>query len=121
MCRTRLDTAPVQERDRVVELAVLGPDGADDHAGSAVAGLGCQRFHDLSCRRGEGRLAHEVLGGIAGDEELRDDDEIGAFGGSTRARLAQLIGIAGEVADHGIELSECYLEPSAIACVMGRH
>ena len=38
------------------------------------------------------------------------DDEVGAFGGSAGARLAQLLGIAGEVADHGVELRQCYLE-----------
>ena len=60
---------------------------------------------------GERRLAHQVLGRIAGDEQLGEDDEIGALGGRLGARLAQLGGVAGEIADDRIELGQGDLQP----------
>ena len=101
-----LHSARVQQRNRVVELGLLGPDRADDDAWAAVSGFRRDRLDRRAGRGGECRLAHEVLGRIARDEELGEHDEVSALGGGLRARLAQLPRIAGEVADHGVELGQ---------------
>jgi hypothetical protein len=66
-----LHAAGVEEGCRVIELAVLGPDGADQHAGAVVGRVLGDRLDRRAGGGGEGRLAHQVLGWIAGDEQLR--------------------------------------------------
>ena len=47
-----------------------------------------------------------VLGRITGDEQFREYDQIGALRGCFRARAAHFLGIAGDIADNGIELRD---------------
>ena len=101
-----LHAAGIEQRRRVIELAVLGPDGADQHAGAAVGGVLGDGLDGRAGGRREGRLAHQVLGRIAGDEQLRQHDEVGALGSGLRTRLAQLLGVARKVADRRVELGE---------------
>src|SRR4029077_708660 len=57
-------------------------------------------------RRLERRLEHEVLRRIPGQEKLRQRHNVGAGTGSLGTRAARLVGIAGDVADGRIELSD---------------
>ncbi len=59
----------------------------------------------------ERRLEHQVLGRIAGDEQLGKNHQIGALRGRRLARTPHLLGIAGDVADSRIELRDRDREP----------
>ena len=74
----RRDLAAVEQRIGVVEPAVLGPGQPDEHRRPAVAGLARQRLAGLAADILEGGLQDEVLGRIAGEEELREHDHVGA-------------------------------------------
>ena len=54
----------------------------------------------------EGRLEHQILGRIAGNEKLGENDNIGALRRRFRARAAHFLGIAGDIADGAIELRD---------------
>ena len=82
------------------------PRRADEHRRAAVGGLARQRLDRRAAGGLERRLEHQILGRIAGDEQLREHDEVGAVGGRLRASAAHLFGVAGDVADGGIELGE---------------
>ena len=100
----RLDLAAGQERIGVVELPRLDPRRADQHRGAAVGGLARERFHGRAAGRLEGRLEHQILWRIAGDEQFRKSDDVGAVARGLRARFARQLQIAGDVADDGVEL-----------------
>ena len=95
----RLDPAAIQQRHGVMELAVLDPGQADQDRRAAVRRLARQLLAGRAARLLEGGLQHEVLGRIAGEVELRRHDDVGAEVGGLRARLAQPVAIAGNVAD----------------------
>ena len=100
----RLDLATVEQRDGVVALALVRPGRADDDARAAIGGVGGQRLDGLAAGVLESRLEHQVLRRIAGDEQLRQDQEIGPGRGGLSARRAGLLHIAVDVADHDVEL-----------------
>ena len=54
----------------------------------------------------EGLAQHEVLGGIAGQRHLREDDEVDAVPGGLRRPGAHQLGVAGEVTDAGVDLGQ---------------
>jgi hypothetical protein len=54
----------------------------------------------------KGRLQNQVFRRIAGKEQFRQDDEIGASGPRLRAGVARLGGVAGDVAHRRVELSQ---------------
>ena len=99
------DLAVIDQHDGVVDVAVLGPGRADEHAG-AGAQLAGQRLDARPRRGGERRLEDEILGRIAGDEKLGEDDEIGTERGGARTQFAQLGDVAVDVAHRRIRLGE---------------
>ena len=115
----RRDGAAVEQAAGVVELAVVRPRRADQQRRPAIGGL-ARKLLDLgAARRLQGRLEHEVLGRIAAQKEFRQHHQIGAVGGSLRARAASLVGIAGDVADGRIELRNRDREAVSRTCVHG--
>ena len=74
----RLDAPAVEQRDGVVERAVLDPRQADQHRRAAVGGLARQRLAGGAARLLEGGLQHQVLGRIAGEKQLRRQHDVRA-------------------------------------------
>ena len=88
----------------VVEV-VVGLGEADDGDRTAVGGRGelGRRLH----RRGdEARLQEEVLRRVAAHHELAEDDQVDALAGRARIGLGDLVDVAGEVADHRVQLGQ---------------
>ena len=82
-----LDAAAGEQRIGIVELAVLDPGRADEHRRAAVAGLARQTLDGGAASGLERRLEHQILGRVAGDEQLGKSDDVGAvFGGGLPAR-----------------------------------
>ena len=111
----------------VIQLVPIAPRTADTDCGAVHTGLAHR--HDGGHRLlGEGRLQHQILRLIAGDEHFRQRQHIGA--GLTRGlpRLACLAGIARQVADGGVQLPDGQAEtvghgraPCVFASVIGDH
>ena len=102
----RRDRAAVEQRHRVVELAAVDPGRADQQRRTAVGRFARQRFDRGAAGGLEGRLEHQVLGRIAGDEQFGENDQIGALRGRLDARAAHFLGIAGDIADSRVELRD---------------
>ena len=85
----RFDPAAVEERDGVVQLAVLDPGQADQHRRAAVRGLARERLAGRPAGLLEGRFQHQVLGRIAGEKEFRRHDEVRPEPSGLGARLSQ--------------------------------
>jgi hypothetical protein len=100
------DLATFQQQIGIVQPAVVDPWRADQHGRPTVSGFPRERLDGGTAGGLEGRLEHEVLGRIAGDEQLGENDQIGALPGRGRTRPAHLFGIAGHIADGRIELRE---------------
>jgi hypothetical protein len=98
------DLAALEQQIGVVELLVLDPGRTDQHRRTAVGGFARQPLHCRAAGGLERRLEHEILGHIAGDEQLRENHQVGALGGRGRAPTAHFLGIAGNIADGRIEL-----------------
>ena len=83
----RFDLAVIDQHDGVVDVSVLGPDGAgeDRRAGPELAR---QRLDARPRRGGKRRLEDEIFRRIAGDEQLGEHDEVGAER-SRRARASR--------------------------------
>ena len=54
-------------------------------AGPAIGGLARKRFDRRAAGGLEGRLEHEVLRRIAGDEQFREQDQVGVRSAAARA------------------------------------
>ena len=97
------DLAFRAHRARVREVAV--EPGRPDEGDASVRGAG-----DLLERVARGPHEpgpeKEVLGRVAGDRELREDDEIGAFAPCVGEEREDLLAVAGEVADDRVQLRE---------------
>ncbi len=102
----RSDLAAFKVEIGVVELAVVHPGHADQHGRTVVRRLARERFDRRPARRLEGGLEYEVLGHVARDEQLGENNEIGALLFRLRARLAHFLRVAGDIADSRIELRE---------------
>jgi hypothetical protein len=100
------DTAAVEQRHGIVELAVFDPGGADQHRGPAIRRVGGERLDRAAARLLERRLENEVLGRIAADEQLGEHDEISAVARRLGAGAARLVRIARDVADDRVELGD---------------
>jgi hypothetical protein len=50
------------------------------------------------------RFENQVFRRIARDEQLREDDDVGALGGRARARGASLLDVADNIANRRVEL-----------------
>ena len=101
-----LHLAVVEERDGIVDLAALRPRRADDHARPAVGGILGEGLDRRAARVLERRLEDEILRRIAGDEQLGEDEKVGAVGRGLRPRRARLLQVALDVADDRVELGD---------------
>ena len=99
----RRDAAAVDQRHRVVDLVLVRPHTANDHRRPGLK-LMRQGFNRCARGRSEGRLAHEVLGRIAANVQLGIEDQVGAFRSRACARLLQPLRVAGDIAQHRVEL-----------------
>ena len=100
------DGAAIEHAIGVVELAVLHPRRPDQHRGTAVGGL-ARKLFDLGPAGGlQGGLEDQILGRIAAHEQLGKGHQIGAVASRLGTRLARLLGVAGDVADGGIDLGD---------------
>ena len=102
----RLDPPAVEERHGVVELAVLDPGQADQRRRAAVGGVARQLLAGRPAGLLERGLQHQILGRIAGEIEFRRHHDVGAEGGGLRARFAQPVAVARDVADDRGDLRE---------------
>src|SRR5262249_22433486 len=100
------DGAAVEQAIRVVELALLEPRRADQQGRTAARSFARKLFDLRSAGRLERRLEHEILRRIAGEEKFRKRHDVGAAAGSLGARAARRVGVAGDVPDDRIELSD---------------
>ena len=100
------DLAAIGDDDRIVGAAVALQRRADDDARPAIGGVGGEVLDGPLAGRQEGRLQHEVLRRIAGDEKFGEQDQVGALAGGIRPRLARLGEIAGDVADDRVQLGD---------------
>ena len=107
-------TGPVGVVDRRVvdrrRAAALGVRQVPDDDGDVAQPLLGQRRGQVDERvlagPGEGLAEHEVLGRIAGQGHLREDDEVRAGLGGLRRPRAHQLGVPGEVADPGVDLGQ---------------
>jgi hypothetical protein len=89
-----------------MDIAIMAPRRSDQQRRSARGGVGRQIPHRLLTDIEKGRLQHQILGRIAGDEQLRTHQQIGALRTRRGEGRAQLADIAGHVADRRIELRQ---------------
>jgi hypothetical protein len=98
------DPATLQQRRGVTELAVFDRRRADERP-SAV-----------SCASVSMAAGHAACSaGVSTDEQLREQDQVGAGRSRLDAGAARLVGIAGNIADNWIELgrsSQFHLAPA---------
>ena len=83
------------------------PGRSEQESGTAICRLTGKRLNDIAGCTDEGGFQDQVFRRIAGDEEFRIDDEIGAGRGRSRTSLARLFRISGKITQDRIELREC--------------
>ena len=66
----RFDTAAVEQRQSVVELALLDPGQADERGRAAIGGVARQVLASRTASLLKRRLQHQVLRRIAGQEKF---------------------------------------------------
>ena len=98
--------AVVDDGDGIVEIPVLSPRQPDGERRRRRAALVFELPERVRRRLHEGWTQHEIFGRISHERELGKDHEVGAECGRRVAGAPQQRGVAGEVADFGIELSE---------------
>ncbi len=101
-----LDAAVVEQRIGVVGRAVLDEGQADEQRRAAVGGVARDILAGGAAGLEKGRLQHQILGRIAGDEQLGKHNDISAEGRGLGARGADRRDIAGDVADRAVDLGE---------------
>ena len=99
------DLAAVDQHRRIIKRALVGPDGAGQDSGA-----GTKRFRKLFdgiarrfLKRG---LQYQILRRIAGDKQLRQDDEVRAKSRRGVARRDELGDVASDVANYRVQLRE---------------
>ena len=102
----RRDLAAVQHGDGIVAALLVLARKTDHDARPAICRLGGKLLHRHSASLEEGRLQHQILRRIAGDEKLGQEQKIGPLGCCFRPRFAGLGEIAGDVADSRVELRD---------------
>ena len=100
------DAAFVEQRAGVIELAVLDPGRADQHRRAAVGGFAREFLDRRAAGRLKRRLQDQIFRRIAGNEQFRQHDKVGAVGARPVARGAHLRGIAGDVAHRRVQLGQ---------------
>lgn len=63
-------------------------------------------MHRRLARRDEGRALNEILGRVAGNEQLRQDDEVRARAAGIPGEAQRQIAVAGDVADRRVGLRQ---------------
>jgi hypothetical protein len=89
-----------------VQTSILSPWQRDDECRSAGSGLAFELAQGGRSRLHERRAEDEILGWIANQDELREDDQIGAEFRGAISRTTHAREIAGDVAHSGIQLCE---------------
>ncbi len=107
----RLDAAAIEQRDSIVDRRALAPGQTHEHGRTAVLRLARERLARLARRLLQRGLEHEILGRIAGEEELGEGDEVSALFRRARAGRARHAEIAFDIAQNRVELRESELEP----------
>ena len=102
----QLGAAVGDQRDRVVQTAVGAPGQRDEHGRRSGCALALELPQRRSRRVDERRPEHEVFRRIADEDQLGQDDEIGAEFGGPIARAPHASEVAGHVAHRGIQLRE---------------
>ena len=100
------DPALVEQRIGIVAKAVLGPGQADEGGRAAIGGRPRNLFESGAAGFLEGRFQDEILGRIAGEEQFREDDEIGAHRRRLGAGAQDGRRIGGNIADGAADLGE---------------
>ena len=100
------DPAFVEKRTGIVELAVLDPGSADQQRRAAVGGFPREFLDRGTAGRLKCRLQDQVFRRIAGNEQFRQNDQVGAIGASLRARGACLDGIARDIPHRRVQLGQ---------------
>src|SRR5581483_8847415 len=102
------DVAVGEDEARVVEIRVEVR-CADERRDAA--GRRGDLLHGGARCANEARAEQEVLGWVARDGELREEDEVGALAACAAEPVDDLQGVACEVTDDAVDLCEC--EPHA--------
>ena len=102
----RGDLAAFEQENGVVELAVLDPGGAEEERRSAIGGRRRERLHGSPRLLLKHRLQHEVLGRVAGHDELGADHEVRTLGRRLGPRAQDQRPIALQIPHGGVELGE---------------
>ena len=99
------DLAAFEQGDGVVAAGFLLPRNAHEDA-RAGRGLDSELFRRLAAGLHEAALQHEVLGRVAGQEELREHDEVRPLPRRVRPAAAGEREVARDVADGGVRLGD---------------
>ena len=99
--------AAIQHHDRIMQTAFPPQRRSNDDTRPAIRRIGGQFAHGFFTGFNEGRLQHQILRRITGNEQLCEQDEIGLHLGGLRASRASLSQISGDIAHDGIELRDC--------------
>ena len=102
----RGDLAVLEQHGGVVEPAILAPGRAERHGRAAVAGLDREAFDRRLHAVLEERLEDQILGRIAAQHQLAEDDEIGVRARGLLARLQDLGGVAVDIAQDRVDLGD---------------
>ena len=102
----RCDLAALEQENGVVKLAVLDPGGSEQKRRPAIGGRCRERFHGRPRLLLKHRLEHEVLGRVAGHDELGADHEVRTLGRRLGPRAQDQRPIALQIPHGGIELGE---------------
>ena len=104
---TLLDMAVADQRRGIVQ-PLLRTVHEPDHDRARRAGCGSrQRIERGQVVIDESASQDQVLGGVAGDRELREADQVGALVRGPRRPLHHACDVAVEIADGRVQLAEC--------------
>ena len=104
----RGDLALVEQRDAVVQRAVLDEHRADQHRRAAIAGRLRHRLELGGGAFDQRRLENQVLGRVADQLQLGKDDQVGPLRLGPRGEHRRRV--AGDVTDRLVELGESDLQ-----------
>jgi hypothetical protein len=76
-------------------------------------------LQDLARTGNEGRDFYEIARRISADDKLGEHDEVSTTGLGETGIETELVRVAGEVPDSGVDLSECDLHTDSVMGVRG--
>ena len=103
-------TATVENGDRIVPPLFTLAWKPDNDPWSAIGGIGSKSLNRLQAGTEESRFEHEIFRWIAGNEQLRQEQEICPLPGGIGPCRTRLGKIAGDVADDRVELCHRYAQ-----------